>query len=226
MGEYATVNGTQIKLGTCDGFYYVRREELARWMAEGVYRGEDYLGAEGIFYRFPWPWEDGQDVAAIKGRDHRPSGLLLRAPKGVEVPHGMKTVHVSAGGGGYGLNVAFPCPMLLGPGEIARAKARLEENPRPDGWREAVCSSFSFGTMLRPTARRWWKRGTYTVFECVHCEEPFSLPVETVEAIQQACREEVDRYGTGGSLNASLEAAKRAAELELEVALRCEGKSW
>lgn len=61
MGEYAKVNGTQVKIGTCEDMMYLRFEDrdLCRPIPGNVDIRNDSIAAE-CFFRLPYPDEDGK----------------------------------------------------------------------------------------------------------------------------------------------------------------------
>ena len=76
MGEIISIEGTPVKLGTCEDLYYARYEEIERVVAsgrtarrEGNLAPAAYLTAAGFRYRFPFPEEDGQEWTKWMGRD-------------------------------------------------------------------------------------------------------------------------------------------------------------
>src|SRR6266545_1319217 len=89
MGEYETVGGHEVKLGTCEDFYYLRWDQrLAPADVEGRdafrYFTPDVL--EVVRFRFPWPDEDGTPAGGFAG-DLR--GLTLWGfEQPAEVDHG------------------------------------------------------------------------------------------------------------------------------------------
>lgn len=107
MGEYATLDGQPIKIGTCEDFYYLR------WDQRDKVSGYDftYPGLlEASRFRFPFPSEDGTPPGAFEDYDR---GLTLWgfAPP-AELDHGL--VQFSAQNGYL---VSLPCP----------------EGPQPEG---------------------------------------------------------------------------------------------
>ncbi|MCP5057061.1 MAG: hypothetical protein GY937_10100 [bacterium] len=80
MGEYLTVGGTHLKVGTCESAYWVRRDEAEAWDRGEAGRVEhephcatlgQWLGANA-FWRFPFPWEDGQARNVSAGANRNP----------------------------------------------------------------------------------------------------------------------------------------------------------
>lgn len=117
MGEYVLYRGQPVKLGTCENLYFVRYADYARMVAAGevtTWGGSsspaEYL--DGAFrFRFPFPNED--DLAPFTYEDYDRGYLVdvTGAPDLVEMAK-----HLTAGaslhprGGGYNVNVSFPCP--------------------------------------------------------------------------------------------------------------------
>jgi hypothetical protein len=114
MGEYAKLNGQQIKIGTCEDMYYLRYEDRHR--VEALPNNVDPVqDAERLRFRLPFPdedgmqpgayepyrrgvrlWRDGADWADPETADdpgtvqlkHEPSGLLVsaRCYHGIRLP--------------------------------------------------------------------------------------------------------------------------------------------
>jgi hypothetical protein len=101
MGEYGSVGGHQVKLGTCEDFYYLRADQVGAVADYPELRDPDVLAV--IRFRFPWPDEDSTPAGGF-GDPFR--GLALW---GVPVPDGVDhgTVQYSASNG-YLVNL--PCP--------------------------------------------------------------------------------------------------------------------
>lgn len=106
MGEYATFNDYQIKIGTCEDMYYLRFDQRALVRAE---RGsvDPVADAEHLRFRFPWPDEDGIEPGSGKFYDngfHRSLPVHgFAAPS--DVDHGTVQFVAQAG-----YNVSLPCP--------------------------------------------------------------------------------------------------------------------
>lgn len=64
MGEYAKFNGREIKIGTCESMYYLRYEDRAR--VDPVPHSLDPAKVTGLFFRLPYPDEDGQEPGSYK----------------------------------------------------------------------------------------------------------------------------------------------------------------
>jgi len=188
MGEYAKLNGYEIKLGTCEDMTYIRREELAganfEPMDGNATTKAAYLNAPGTFWRFPYPDEDGLTrVSEWQGRTMAARKLVLRAPDWELSEHRAVTVQVPAVGGDpvQGISVGMPCPMEL---------AKLENT--------APIQLFNTGKasqLVSPIAQKWmapdWQ---YTVFACAFCGHWFSVDDEDIlslVAVNRAIQPEV-----------------------------------
>jgi hypothetical protein len=99
MGEYGSVGGHQVKLGTCEDFYYLRASQVAA--VAGYSFDAETLAA--VRFRFPWPDEDSTPAGGFGDpfRGMRLWGVAVPA----EVTHGL--VQFSAANG-YLWSV--PCP--------------------------------------------------------------------------------------------------------------------
>ena len=175
MGEYATVNGVELKLGTCDAMYYVRREEIeqaASFDPTGTCYRKTLLKAPGTFWRFPFPAEDGQPPRQWNERDHVGARPVLYMPESPNFIHGKPWVHLIAPGGGHQINMRVPCPYDL---ERCGDQSPIElSRPIGNSGRHRLAASVHM--------ERWWSdERRYTVFQCIYCEEPFALsPAEKI----------------------------------------------
>lgn len=95
MGEYATLDGSAVKIGTCEDMYYLR------WDQRDRITGYDFDGTER--FRFPFPWEDGIEPGSFV--DAFESFKLDGFEPPTEVEHG--TVQFTAPNGYL---VSLPCP--------------------------------------------------------------------------------------------------------------------
>jgi len=174
MGEYITVDGEEIKAGTCEEMLYVRRDEMEQWVRDG--RAAAIPGnappatlvavADRLFWRFPWPWEDEHDVFAIREREPFTTGGTcgdFEPPDGIEIPHARITAHFQWKGGGGGVNVYVPCPATL-----KYAQGPLGERKRGSG--VELCSKASPRIQVRSVGK-----GGATLFACSYCEVLFYL---------------------------------------------------
>lgn len=84
MGEYLTIAGKSVKIGTCENMYYATFRQLKNCKAKGI---NEYLNPEnGYRYRFPFPDEDGRKLGDYENYDR---GVLFQVPRstGVEICH-------------------------------------------------------------------------------------------------------------------------------------------
>lgn len=100
MGEYATFQGEEIKIGTCESMYYLRADQKA------AVSGYEFDGTER--FRFPFPDED--DIAPGRFEDYE---------RGVQIPGWTLPAHFREHGSvqlssqvGYLLSI--PCPEQFG----------------------------------------------------------------------------------------------------------------
>ena len=174
MGEYAKINGEQIKLGTLDDWRYVRRDEVERWQplaSEGGTGMGLALAAEEIVWRFPFPWEDNENPEDVHGRTMGKPALTVAIPG--EIEHQRVTVSMGLNGAGQGgafnVNVRVPCPYTLGnrPGQEPASDLEVE-----------YCSAVPDNTYATIWGERvGGERGHRTDFKCIYCGAPVCLSV-------------------------------------------------
>jgi hypothetical protein len=169
MGEYYK----NIKLGTMDDFRYVRLDEMQA-EAEKTSELDCYLNDPTPMYRFPFPDEDGQSIEVANQRE-RERHFVFAQPDGMEISHQEKCVHVSANGGGWGVNVFIPCP-------AEAHKHGIKTSPVNTVPLEIV------GERRDPATGK-----LRTIFSCSWCENWFSLDQESVELIRQT----IIKYNSG-----------------------------
>lgn len=102
MGEYATYNGHEIKIGTCENMYYIRYED--RFKVQPLENSLDCSSEMGLRWRLPFPDEDCVEPGEYTKHDrgiilggfsdpttteddavgiiqlHHPSGILINLP--------------------------------------------------------------------------------------------------------------------------------------------------
>ncbi len=102
MGEYATHNGQNIKIGTCEDMYYLRYDQRQLVTPE---RGnvDPVKDAEALRFRFPWPDEDANEPGQFENY-HR-SLTIHGASPSASVEH--YSIQFSAQAGYL---VSLPCP--------------------------------------------------------------------------------------------------------------------
>ncbi len=103
MGEYASYQGEDVKIGTCEDMYYLRFEQrrLVNFITGNV-DVKDYQTVLGLRFRFPWPDEDNIEPGGFEDSDRSVWIPGATIPEGVD--HG--TVQFSA----PGYNCSLPCP--------------------------------------------------------------------------------------------------------------------
>lgn len=119
MGEYFKNGNINFKLGTCEDLMYIRHseieslKELKNELADSNGEMTDYL-KDGHFYRFPFPWEDGQKAVDINKRQPEDSNTnFFNVPEikdkiKISHEHLIKSFSLN---GANNVNVWLPCPM-------------------------------------------------------------------------------------------------------------------
>lgn len=119
MGEYFKNRNINFKLGTCEDLMYIRHSEiealqdLKNELADCNGELKDYL-KDGHYYRFPYPWEDGQKTADISRRNPEDSNTnFFNVPQikdkiKISHEHIIKPISLN---GTHNVNVWLPCPM-------------------------------------------------------------------------------------------------------------------
>ena len=180
MGEYATFNGRQIKIGTCESMYYLRADQ--RHLIQD-YDFSNFLGE--VRFRFPFPDEDNIEPGAFEDYD-----------RGVKIPgwnlptdwKGHYSVQFSAQPG-YLLSV--PCPESLSDklrlfelGADESARAEHEIHIHKNGWNGGA----------KVTQLRWRDDHWSTVVACGSCDAAWRLEtLEDARPVIEAFRTEADR---------------------------------
>ena len=104
MGEYATHNGHEIKIGTCESMYYLRADQAANVVARSG--SVDPIGDAGaIRFRFPFPDEDGIAPGQFDDYDRRRVLYGMRAPDELADEH--YAIQFTSP---HGYNVCLRCP--------------------------------------------------------------------------------------------------------------------
>lgn len=121
MGEYLSIKGEHVKLGTCEDLFSVRLEQLRAlrpsetMKLEGNLDLKAYLDPKSKFrYRFPFPDEDGFEIGSFEDLergyivhlypDLAPTILAELGTWGhYEISHACNINHA------YNVNVSFPC---------------------------------------------------------------------------------------------------------------------
>jgi len=149
MGEYATVAGKQVKIGTCEDMYYLRWDQvhLVQSLAHSL-NPTDRDVLKVIRFRFPWPQEDGTLPGAFDDYDK-----AVAVPDAPMAAMDHYSVQFSAAAG-YLLCV--PCP------EGPNAPAGIMRN----GWRGRVLL----------TQQAWRGGWLAPVFRCGGCGAAWSEP--------------------------------------------------
>jgi hypothetical protein len=177
MGEYATTRrpdgtiDTLCKVGTCDDWRYVRRAEAERLAVGDAGQGTDFptaLAEAGILYRFPWPWEDGEEHAVdlIAKRDMFKTYTFALPGAGFMadfIDHEDYVVHKDAG------TLVMACP--LSPAFLA---AGLNTRDVP--------------AIVNVYGERYAAGTARTIFRCGFCQRPFSVPASRLDIFREAAQ--------------------------------------
>src|SRR5665213_2171742 len=99
MGEYATYNGQEVKIGTCEDLYYLRADQL------GKIRGVPAGLLEWGRFRFPFPDEDNTEPGAFETFNRSIQLDGMAAPTEMAGEHYSVQFVAQAG-----YNVCLPCP--------------------------------------------------------------------------------------------------------------------
>lgn len=181
MGEYATYNGRDVKIGTCENLYYLRADQ-----ASEVSPPVTDLGCR---FRFPWPDEDARVPGEYDDYDRSyPVWGGAQAPEGLD--HYSVQFKADAG-----YLVSLPCPE----GSGARTPGFSTEvgglTIHRNGFRGAV----------RLVQQKRLKNGALVpVFECGGCGARYRIETadecaEILEALEQPGRDPEDdsriKYG-------------------------------
>ncbi len=182
MGEFATIEVPKskrnpkgidhlCKLGTCDDWRYVRRQEAEHLAKRDAGAGTDmdrFLRDSGTLYRFPWPDEDRHlhDISHINGRSLFRNWVMELPDELAGVLEGLEHKKICASIGpedwhGYHVNVFVPCPLSADAGLVA-----------PTG-QPKIASIYGERYDAEGNGR--------TIFRCGFCEKPFSMSPEEVE---------------------------------------------
>lgn len=103
MGEYAKHNGHEVKIGTCEDFYYLRADQRSEISGYGF--GEQMLAV--VRFRFPFPDEDSIEPGAFEDYDRGvrvPGGYQLPAELSGDEHHRIQFTSPA------GYNLCIPCP--------------------------------------------------------------------------------------------------------------------
>lgn len=183
MGEYTTIRGYgQLKLGTCEDWRYVRRDELELLAKHCDADSHEHSASSlrelekspDLFFRLPVPWED-DDKATVSGLvskigarnmfEHQKTHRTLfhvRDGQPLEFPH-RHSVQSFSIGHTYNVNVYVPCPFML-----PERRAAGDESPA----RVALADELARLCSERPAPMLFAvaDKLTGTVFACPYCE--------------------------------------------------------
>ena len=113
MGEYASVQGERIKLGTCESLYYVRHDQL-HLLDKAADRS--LYGGGSFRFRFPFLDEDGKAPGDFDNYDRGlslPFGAKPGAAWAQDPEHHDAKWHSINSAGAYNVNVRVPCPVAI-----------------------------------------------------------------------------------------------------------------
>ncbi len=103
MGEYAKINGNEVKLGTCENLYYTTFQQLKPYCESGEV---DEIYIKGKFrFRFSFP----DEKIEIGNHEDFDRGVLFKVPKSykIEISHQMQFHRVNNKAGDLGFYL--PC---------------------------------------------------------------------------------------------------------------------
>ena len=171
MGENIRLDGRTIKIGTCESLYYVRYDQLTKWVETGratrapgnLDPAEYLLPKYGFRFRFPFQDEDGEDLTIT---EHYNRGYTISAPadfmQGIEhldICHSVGPIGEKWGG--YVSNIWHPCPLSL----------TKTDTRRPD---HAVIQI----VQQKPVGDQLW-----TVARCAYCGSAFRINADEASAL-------------------------------------------
>jgi hypothetical protein len=169
MGEYATYQGQQIKMGTCEDMLYLRADQLALVRPEWPVVTTEILTA--IRFRFPFPDEDGTEPGAFDDSDR---GATLG---GIDIPEeGVDHYGVQFHSHNQrGFRTSLPCPFSA------------------EGKANGLKFWGSVGGTVRIMQQRVWDGMLVTVLACAACGAKYRLPtLADAEPVIVACRSYAD----------------------------------
>lgn len=183
MGEYAKVNGHNVKIGTCENMYYLRWDQVRT--NGGRYSIGDYTfepaWLDSIRFRFPFPDEDGTEVGTFEPfRGLRLYGFEIPA----EVDHG--TVQFKADNGYL---VSLPCPE--GP-DGAYTLGACEPGAN-NGLHRLTIHRNGYGGSAQLSWQGWRGGRLVGIAECKGCGTMFRLEDGHEELAAVLIRSEADR---------------------------------
>lgn len=169
MGEYATYNGSRVKLGTCEDMYYLRADQADKVRAVGEGETDPIKYASAIRFRFPFPDEDDHEPGNYD-EPFRSLGLYVDAADIPTFEH-----HSVQFTSRVGYILSIPCPETNGnPLHVGK-----------NGW---------VGGTARIVQQRVWSGRLVLIADCPGCEAKYRL--ETWDMVQPyiiAARAEADR---------------------------------
>lgn len=202
MGEYASVGGQRVKIGTCEDLYYLRADQV-RKVANSDTDLSDPETLSVVRFRFPWPDEDATPPGAFEDYDR---GLRLW---GVPVPEGVQHGSVQfQARNGYLLSL--PCP---------------EGPDAPEG-----VARNGYGGACSLVQQGWRGGRLVGIARCNGCGARYRLEDGNEEAAAVAIRAEADRqyrtadeHGTEGNRDIGDRLNTIATRLLNGYAMRLEG---
>jgi hypothetical protein len=172
MGEYATYNGHNVKIGTCEDLLYLRADQRHLIVPES--------GLVLDVYRFRFPFPD-EDAVAPGDFDNPFRGVSLY---GVDVPEEIEHGRVQFVAG-VGYNVMLACP--------------LSEDGRNSG---LAFHANGFAGPVKIVQQAFRDGVLVTVCECGACGSKYRLPaLADAEPLIVACRSEADRFERDGDIS-------------------------
>ena len=108
MGEYATLNGSRIKIGTCEQMYYLRADQVHLIQPESNSVNPRLRShAESIRFRFPFPQEDGCRPGSFEDFDYDLGLYGVEPPEDIDHSNLQFTRSYPSA---HGILLSTPCP--------------------------------------------------------------------------------------------------------------------
>lgn len=108
MGEYASYNGQEIKIGTCEQMYCLRADQVHLVLPlSGNVNPRNRQQAESIRFRFPFPQEDGEKPGSFKDYDYGLGLYGIEPPEDIDHSFLQFTRNYPQSGG---VILSIPCP--------------------------------------------------------------------------------------------------------------------
>lgn len=163
MGEFATIDGNRVKIGTCESMYYATFDAYASAYLAGRVSQTDVplkMACSGVVrFRFPFPDEDG---AAIGSHDDFDRGYTFPVFGDSELAkygedHRKITHRIEAQGTlGYWHVLSHPCPApTCGQGDVVPLQVVQQKACEDALWTVVRCGWCGAMWRLTPEAGAW-----------------------------------------------------------------------